>query len=151
MIWIAAQNSGFFAVLTWFENSRGFLPLFPNVVPARRIAPGVFVPFGALRRHKLHIPRFHASMKARSFRCSSSSHKILRFCGSPVVAVMANTSPGDISHSDSHSIFKVQVLLQVQFNEKYALSRISKRLEKSAKQAGFPRLETERRRGAPCR
>lgn len=31
---------------------------------------------------------------------------------------MANTSPGDISHSDSHSIFKVQVLLQVQFNEK---------------------------------
>lgn len=33
-------------------------------------------------------------------------------------AVMANTSPGDISHSDGHSIFKVQVLLQVQFNEK---------------------------------
>ena len=31
---------------------------------------------------------------------------------------MANTSPGDISHSDGHSIFKVQVLLQVQFNEK---------------------------------
>ena len=57
-------------------------------------------------------------MKARSFRCSSSSHKILRFCGSPVVAVMANTSPGDISHSDGHSIFKVQVLLQEQFNEK---------------------------------
>ena len=33
-------------------------------------------------------------------------------------AVMANTSPGDISHSDGHSLFKVQVLLQVQFNEK---------------------------------
>ena len=31
---------------------------------------------------------------------------------------MANTLPGDISHSDGHSIFKVQVLLQVQFNEK---------------------------------
>ena len=31
---------------------------------------------------------------------------------------MAFTSPGDISHSDGHSIFKVQVLLQVQFNEK---------------------------------
>ena len=31
-----------------------------------------------------------------------------------------------------------------------ALSRISKRSEKSAKQGGFPRLETERRRGAPC-
>lgn len=28
------------------------------------------------------------------------------------------TSPGDISHSDGHSIFKVQVLLQEQFSEK---------------------------------
>ncbi|MDY4662230.1 helix-turn-helix transcriptional regulator, partial [Pseudoflavonifractor capillosus] len=33
-------------------------------------------------------------------------------------AVIANTSPGDISHSDGHSIFKVQVLLQEQFSEK---------------------------------
>ena len=82
------------------------------------ISPRRFVPIGTLRRLKLHIPRFHASMKARSFRCSSSSHKILRFCGSPVVAVMANTSPGDISHSDGHWIFKVQVLLQEQFSEK---------------------------------
>ena len=32
-----------------------------------------------------------------------------------------------------------------------ALSRISKRSEKNAKQGGFPRLETERRRGTPCR
>ena len=35
--------------------------------------------------------------------------------------------------------------------KKCALSRISKRSEKSAKQGGFPRLETERRRGTPCR
>ena len=34
------------------------------------------------------------------------------------MAVVANTSPGDISHSDGHSIFKVQVLLQEQFSEK---------------------------------
>ena len=34
------------------------------------------------------------------------------------MAVMANTSPGDISHSDGHWIFKVQVLLQEQFSEK---------------------------------
>ena len=72
------KNSGFFAVLTWFENSRGFLPLFPNVVPVRRIAPGVSSP-------------------------------LVRGCV---------TSPGDISHSDGHSIFKVQVLLQEQFSEK---------------------------------
>ena len=40
---------------------------------------------------------------------------------------MAFTSPGDISHSDGHSIFKVQVFLQEQFSEKNTLSRISKR------------------------
>lgn len=34
-------------------------------------------------------------------------------------AVMANTSPGDISHSDSHSIFKVQVLLLPARNRVY--------------------------------
>ena len=35
------------------------------------------------RRRKLHIPRFAASGKARSFRCASSPHKSIRFCGGP--------------------------------------------------------------------
>ena len=37
-----------------------------------------------LRRRKLHIPRFAASGKAHSFRCSSFPHKIFDFAGSPI-------------------------------------------------------------------
>ena len=35
------------------------------------------------RRRKLHIPRFPASGKARSFRCSASPRKVVRLCGGP--------------------------------------------------------------------
>ena len=35
------------------------------------------------RRRKLHIPRFAASGKAHSFRCSSFPHKIFDFAGDP--------------------------------------------------------------------
>ena len=35
------------------------------------------------RRRKLHISRFCLTAKARSFRCSSSPHKVMRLCGDP--------------------------------------------------------------------
>ena len=38
------------------------------------------------RRHKLHITRFRASTKTRSFRCSSSPQKVINFLGTPVLA-----------------------------------------------------------------
>ena len=38
------------------------------------------------RRHKLHITRFRASTKTRSFRCSSSPQKVINFLGTPVFA-----------------------------------------------------------------
>ena len=107
-----------------------------------------FVPVGALRRHKLHIPRFHASMKARSFRCSSSSHKILRFCGNPV---MAFTSPGDISHSDGHSIFKVQVLLQVQCNEKIRSFPYIQEVGKERKTGWISTLRDRKKEACLCK
>ena len=62
-------------------------------VPGNRGAPLFFIPKGALthhlpRRRKLHIPRFAASGKARSFRCSSSPYKVIRLCGDPLQAVV---------------------------------------------------------------
>ena len=44
---------------------------------------GLYIPL-LPRRRKLHIPRFAASGKAHSFRCSSFPHKISDFAGSPV-------------------------------------------------------------------
>ena len=111
------KSSGFFAVLTWFGNSRGFLPLFPNVVPARRIAPGVPVPVGMLALLR--------------------SWQILRRGTYPIRTV--------IRFSRYRCCYKNSLA------KKCTLSRISKRSEKNAKQGGFPRLETERRRGTPCR
>ena len=100
MIWTAPQKSGFFAIFTWFENSCGFLPLFPNS----------FLPGGSL-------PAF--------------SSPLVRGCV---------TSPGDISHSDGHSIFKVQVLLQEQFSEKIRPFPYIQEVGKRAEKRRFPRL-----------
>ena len=111
------KSSGFFAVLTWFGNSRVFLPLFPNVVPARRIAPGVPVPVGLLALLR--------------------SWQILRRGPYPIRTV--------IRFSRYRCCYKNSLA------KKCALSRISKRSEKSAKQGRFPRLETERRSDVPCR
>ena len=44
---------------------------------------GLYIPL-LPRRRKLHIPRFAASGKAHSFRCSSFPHKISDFARSPV-------------------------------------------------------------------
>ena len=52
----------------------------PAIAPAR-IFPSVLSFLVRSRRRKLHITRFRASSKARSFRCSSSSHKIYDFAG----------------------------------------------------------------------
>ena len=55
------------------------------MVLARNAAAGwgLYIPL-LPRRRKLHIPRFAASGKAHSFRCSSFPHKISDFAGSPV-------------------------------------------------------------------
>ena len=54
------------------------------VVLARNAAAGreFYIPL-LPRRRKLHIPRFAASGKAHSFRCSSFPHKISDFAGDP--------------------------------------------------------------------
>ena len=43
-----------------------------------------FVPVGTLRRHKLHIARFRVKHESSFISLLPSSHKSLRFCGSPV-------------------------------------------------------------------
>ena len=54
------------------------------MVLARNAAAGreFYIPL-LPRRRKLHIPRFAASGKAHSFRCSSFPHKISDFAGDP--------------------------------------------------------------------
>ena len=127
-----------FAVFTCFGfDSRfcrsprmSFLPGTPT--------PAFYSPWRA-HRHELHIAHFHMNIKARSFRCSSSSHKILRFCGNPVMAV---ASPENISHSDGRSIFKVQVRLQEQFNEKTGSFPYVQAVGNRSQKRRFPRLWT---------
>ena len=106
-----------------------------------------FVPVGTLRRHKLHIARFRVKHE------SSFISLILLFPQKPSLlwepcdAVMAVTSLRDISRSDGHAIFKVQVRLQDHFSEKYSplpyIQEVGKRTEKCK----FPRLWTRPEKG----
>ena len=57
-------------------------------------------------------------------------------------AVMAVTSLGDISRSDGHAIFKVQVRLQDHFSEKYSPLPYIQEVGKRAEKCKFPRLWT---------
>ena len=52
-------------------------------------------------------------------------------------ALDAATSPGDISRSDGHAIFKVQVRLQDHFSEKYSPLPYIQEVGKCAKNADF--------------
>ncbi len=60
---------------------------------------------------------------------------------------MAFTSPGDISHSDGHSIFKVQVLLQVQFSEKMRSFPYIQEVGKGRKTGGISTLRDRKKEG----
>lgn len=55
-------------------------------------------------------------------------------------AVVAATSLGDISCSDGHAIFKVQVRLQDHFSEKYSPLPYIQEVGKCAEKRRFPRL-----------
>ena len=99
-----------------------------------------FVPVGTLRRHKLHIARFRVKHE------SSFISLLLLFPQKPLLlwepcdAVMAVTSLGDISRSDGHAIFKVQVRLQDHFSEKYSPLPYIQEVGKRAEKRRFPRL-----------
>ena len=62
-------------------------------------------------------------------------------------AVMAVTSLGDISRSDGHAIFKVQVRLQDHFSEKYSPLPYIQEVGKRAEKRRFPRLWTKPEKG----
>ena len=64
---------------------------------------------------------------------------------------MAFTSPGDISHSDGHSIFKVQVLLQVQFNEKMRSFPYIQEVGKERKTGWISTLRDRKKEGCLCK
>ena len=106
-----------------------------------------FVPIGTLRRHKLHIARFRVKHE------SSFISLILLFPQKPSLlwepcdAVMAVTSLGDISRSDGHAIFKVQVRLQDHFSEKYSPLPYIQEVGKRAEKCKFPRLWTRPEKG----
>ncbi len=93
-----------------------------------------FVPVGTLRRHKLHIARFRVKHESRSFRCSSSSHKSLRFCGSPAWRLLRwGTYPVRTVMQFSRFRCDCKTILA----KNIALSRISKRSENAPKNADF--------------
>ena len=79
-----------------------------------------FVPVGTLRRHKLHIARFRVKHESSFISLLLLFPQKPSLLWEPCDAVMAATSPEDISRSDGHAIFKVQVRLQDHFSEKYS-------------------------------
>ncbi|MDD6604797.1 MAG: hypothetical protein PUE96_02630, partial [Oscillospiraceae bacterium] len=61
------------------------------------------------------------------------------------------TSPGDISHSDGHSIFKVQVLLQEQFSEKMRSFPYIQEVGKERKTGWISTLRDRKKEGCLCK
>lgn len=61
------------------------------------------------------------------------------------------TSPGDISHSDDHSIFKVQVLLQEQFSEKMRSFPYIQEVGKERKTGWISTLRDRKKEGCLCK
>lgn len=101
-----------------------------------------FVPVGTLRRHKLHIARFRVKHESSFISLFLLFPQKLLLLWEPCDAVMAVTSLGDISRSDGHAIFKVQVRLQDHFSEKYSPLPYIQEVGKRAEKRGFPRLWT---------
>ena len=79
----------------------------------RRSCPEVrsrrFVLLGTLRRHKLHTTRFRVKHESSFISLLLLFPQKPSLLWEPCDAVMAVTSLGDISRSDGHEIFKVQV------------------------------------------
>lgn len=94
-----------------------------------------FVPVGTLRRHKLHIACFRVKHESSFISLLLLFPQKPSLLWEPCDAVMAVTSLGDISRSDGHAIFKVQVRLQDHFSEKYSplpyIQEVGKRAEKT--------------------
>ena len=112
-----------------------------SVLSERRSCPEVlsqrFVPVGTLRRHMLHIALFrvkHESSFISLFLLFPQKPSLL---WEPCDAVMAVTLLGDISCSDGHAIFKVQVRLQDHFSEKYSPLPYIQKVENHAEMNRF--------------
>ena len=105
-----------------------------------------FVPVGTLRRHKLHIARFRVKHESSFISLLLLFPQKPSLLWEPCDAVMAVTSLGDISRSDGHAIFKVQVRLQEHFSEKYSPLPYIQEVGKRAEKRRFPRLWTNRKR-----
>ena len=101
-----------------------------------------FVPVGTLRRHKLHIARFRVKHESSFISLLLLFPQKPSLLWEPCDAVMAVTSLGDISRSDGHAIFKVQVRLQDHFSEKYSPLPYIQEVGKRAEKRRFPRLWT---------
>lgn len=101
-----------------------------------------FVPVGTLRRHKLHIARFRVKHESSFISLLLLFPQKPSLLWEPCDAVMAVTSLGDISRSDGHVIFKVQVRLQDHFSEKYSPLPYIQEVGKRAEKCKFPRLWT---------
>ena len=101
-----------------------------------------FVPVGTLRRHKLHIARFRVKHESSFISLLLLFPQKPSLLWEPCDAVMAVTSLGDISRSDGHAIFKVQVRLQDHFSEKYSPLPYIQEVGKRAENRRFPRLWT---------
>lgn len=99
-----------------------------------------FVPVGTLRRHKLHIARFRVKHESSFISLLLLFPQKPSLLWEPCDAVMAVTSLGDISRSDGHAIFKVQVRLQDHFSEKYSPLPYIQEVGKRAEKRRFPRL-----------
>ena len=106
-----------------------------------------FVPVGTLRRHKLHIARFRVKHESSFISLLLLFPQKPSLLWEPCDAVMAVTSLGDISRSDGHAIFKVQVRLQDHFSEKYSPLPYIQEVGKRAENRRFPRLWTRPEKG----
>ena len=106
-----------------------------------------FVPVGTLRRHKLHIARFRVKHESAFISLLLLFPQKPSLLWEPCDAVMAVTSLGDISRSDGHAIFKVQVRLQDHFSEKYSPLPYIQEVGKRAEKRRFPRLWTRPEKG----
>ena len=99
-----------------------------------------FVPVGTLRRHKLYIARFRVKHESSFISLLLLFPQKPSLLWEPCDAFMAVTSLGDISRSDGHAIFKVQVRLQDHFSEKYSPFPYIQEVGKRAEKRRFPRL-----------
>ena len=93
------------------------------------------------RRNIMLNDKRHLLLNSALFRTSFLPGGSLPAFRSPWCAG-CGTSPEDISRSDGHAIFKVQVRLQDHFSEKYSPLPYIQEVGKRAEKRRFPRLWT---------